>query len=157
MLTRAPSLPLPDSTGKVEELAACWKRQPVMLVFYRGHWCPYCRRYLCKLQMNLPKFAARGVSVVAVSPEPPGLAAGLKAELGLRFAVLSDTDGKVIEAYGTKNSFSSAKTLLPHPAVFLINTAGEIVFRSIDRNYKKRTTMRALLQAIESCLPTAAA
>jgi peroxiredoxin len=156
MLQRAPSLSLPDDTSATIDLDSLWRDSPLMLVFYRGHWCPYCRRYLCKLQLNLEKFLARGIAVAAISPEPPSLSAGLRAELGLKFRLLSDTDGTAIGAFGTRNSFTSAKTLTPHPAVFLIATSGEIVFRTIDRNYKKRSTMRSLLQAVDTCLPSAA-
>lgn len=157
MFSRAPSLALPDDSGNVVELSSLWSQAPLMLVFYRGHWCPYCRRYLCKLQMHLHKFTARGVGLVAVSPEPPSLSSSLRMELGLKYRLLSDTDGQAIAAYGTRNSFTSAKTLTPHPAAFLITTAGDIAFRSIDRNYKKRSTIRSLLQSIDTCLPAVTA
>lgn len=38
-----------------------------MLVFYRGLHCPVCRRYLTELDGMLEKFAAQGVSVLALS------------------------------------------------------------------------------------------
>ena len=107
--------------------------------------------------MHLHKFTSRGIAVAAVSPEPPSLSATLKRELGLKYLLLADTDGHAIAAYGTRNSFASAKTLTPHPAVFLINPAGDIVFRTIDRNYKRRSTIRSLLQAIDTCLPVSTA
>jgi hypothetical protein len=39
---------------------------------------------------------------------------------------------------------------LPHPAVFILDTDAIVRFRSIDRNYKKRTTLRTILGALDS-------
>ena len=122
---------------------------PVVVVFFRGHWCPYCRRYLAKLQAHWPRFAERRVRVVAISPEPPATSRMLVEQLGLAFPVLADTAGTVIDAYGTRNGFGSARVLLPHPSVFVVEGDGRVRFRSVDRNYKKRTTMRTIFAALD--------
>lgn len=144
----APDFLLPDAVGG-------WFRPfenlgPVglVVVFYRGHWCPYCRRYLAKLQANLSRIAAAGAKLVAISPEPPATSAALSAELGLTFPLLSDADGQVINRFGTRNGYLGGGSVLPHPSVFVIDNQGVIRFRSVDRNYKKRTTIRAILSTL---------
>jgi peroxiredoxin len=149
---RVPDFELPDQNGQVIRLSDRFERSPVLLAFFRGHWCPYCRRYLCKLQANRDRFEERSVRLLAISPEPPGTSNRLARELNLSFPILSDSTGTVIDAYGTRNGFTQGRALLPHPSVFLIDTAGFMRFRSIDRNYKRRTTMRAVFQQIDSLL-----
>ncbi len=44
---RAPDFMLPDATGKMISLYDTLKQAPVILVFYRGGWCPYCNLENC--------------------------------------------------------------------------------------------------------------
>src|SRR5258708_1169420 len=67
-LFEAPDLP---RTGQLAEIAAQKTVRFVLLVFYRGYWCPRCNLELLSLQENLERFAALGVRVVAVSTDPP--------------------------------------------------------------------------------------
>jgi peroxiredoxin len=144
----APDFALPAHDGSTYRLADHVAGSAVLLVFYRGHWCPFCRRYLCKLQSSLGGFLDRGVTLAAISPEPRKTSASLAADLGVTFPLLSDADGDVIARYGVRNGFASVRSLLPHPAVFLIDAERTVRFKSIDRNYKRRTTMPSLFRAI---------
>ena len=38
-----PQFLLPDETGRLVSLTALLVQGPVAVMFYRGHWCPYCR------------------------------------------------------------------------------------------------------------------
>lgn len=144
----APPWRLPDCFGRERTLQEFLKSGPLVLAFYRGHWCPYCRRYLGKLQANVDRIEAMGASLVAVCPEDPATSRRLAAELQLSFPLLCDPEGVTIDAYGVRNTFSSVRTLLPHPAVFVIDPEGVITFKSVDRNYKKRTTIRTILHEV---------
>lgn len=146
---------LRNHRGGMFRLSEALRAPPVVVVFVRGHWCPYCRRYLSKLQRHLPAFAQRGATVVAISPEPPATSAALARQLGLEFDILSDADGRVIELFNVRNRFSAAMTLLPHAAVFVLDAGGVIRFRAVDRNYKRRTTMRTILNQLPTHLPLA--
>jgi peroxiredoxin len=146
----APDFELPDHTGELFRLRDRLSPGGTVMVFYRGHWCPYCRRYLCKLQSNLSRFRSVDANIVAISPEPPATSSGLATELGLEFPLLSDADGRVINRYGTRNGFLGGGSVLPHPSVFIVDRLGVLRFRSIDRNYKKRTTVRSILTALSA-------
>ena len=143
-LDRAPDFTLSDHLGSPFRLHDRLGG-PLLVVFFRGHWCPYCRRYLGKLRDHWPRLRERGARVVAISPEPPATSRVLVTQLGLPFPVLSDADGRVIDAFGTRNGFASARAVLPHPSVFLVDCDGVVRAHSVDRNYKKRTTVRTIL------------
>jgi peroxiredoxin len=146
----APPFELRDCRGDAVRLGDLLARGPLVIVFYRGHWCPYCRRYLGKLQANQPRFIERGVGVVAISPEPPATSARLADDLNLTFPLLCDASGEVMNRYGTRNRLTSARTVMPHPSVFIVDAGGAVRFRSIDRNYKRRTTMHAIFLALDA-------
>jgi peroxiredoxin len=87
--------------------------------------------------------------VVAISPEPPATSRALAEELKLTFPLLSDPAGQIIDAYGVRNGFSTSRTLLPHPAIVILDDELVVRFKSIDRNFKKRTTMRSIAIALD--------
>lgn len=145
----APEFTLPDHKGRAFALSGRLGPRGAVVVFYRGHWCPYCRRYLAKLARAHAQFAQRGAVLVAISPEPCATSAALAAELGLPFPLLSDSEGSVIDSYGVRNGFTTATTLLPHPAVFVLKADRSVHFKSIDRNYRRRTPIPALFRALD--------
>src|SRR6478609_3921857 len=65
----APDFSAKDQYGKTVTLKSLLKKGNVLLVFYRGEWCPYCNKYLKELEESLLTIGAKGASVVAVTPE----------------------------------------------------------------------------------------
>jgi peroxiredoxin len=155
--TKAKDFELMDQMGGRVLLSDHLKRGPVLLVFYRGHWCPYCRRYLCKLKQFEKQLRENGVGLLAICPEPRETSSHLHHQLNLSYPLLSDSDGVVMEAFGTRNRLTSGGNYLPHPAVFLIDRDGTIRFGSIDRDFKKRTTMRTIRQEVDRLMSGEAA
>lgn len=142
---------LPDHQGGLFRLADRMGQGHTIVIFYRGHWCPYCARYLTKkIQPNLARLTEGGGTVVAVSPEPVRTAADFARRCGLSFPLLSDLDGRVMEQFGVRNGFSTATAMLPHPAVLVFDSELNLRFRSVDRNYKKRTTLSSIFNALDS-------
>jgi peroxiredoxin len=62
---------------------------PVVVTFYRGGWCPFCNLELKAYQAVLPRIAAAGASLVAISPEKPDDIVSTEKN-ALSFPVLSD-------------------------------------------------------------------
>src|SRR5271167_2756897 len=65
----APGFTLPDALGRPVSLADLLAEGPVVAVFYRGEWCPYCNLQLHALQAALPTIRELGASLVAISPQ----------------------------------------------------------------------------------------
>ena len=88
---QAPEFSLPDAVGRAVSLRERLSAGPVVLVFYRGEWCPYCNAYLRALQAALPDIASRGASLIAVSPQSPdhSLSITEKAELASMSSLMS--------------------------------------------------------------------
>lgn len=150
------------SLGLIDHRGALFEFKPspgasLVVVFIRGHWCPYCRRYLCKLQQHLQCFREIGGRVVVISPEPAQTSAGMVSQLRITIPILADTRGRAIDLFGVRNRFRASVTpRMPHPAVIIFRDDGQVAFRSVDRNYKSRTSMRTLLHQLRALARTEA-
>ena len=159
---------LPDARGGSFALSDALSRGPVVLVFYRGGWCPYCNIALKAYQRVLPEINALGAELVAISPERPDLSLSTAEKNDLAFAALSDTGNRVADAFraglsaadrsGTKAYASNGIDLaainaadewrLPVPATFIIAATGRVTLAHIEVDYRRRLDPDAVLAAL---------
>ena len=66
---QAPVITGTDQDGKKVSSAEILKDNKILLVFYRGNWCPHCRKHLTSLQENLNNLHKKGYYVIVVTPE----------------------------------------------------------------------------------------
>ena len=168
----APTFTLPSATAEPVALAQLLQQGPVVLVFYRGKWCPYCNVQLRAYQQLLPELVQRGATLVAVSPQTPDFTSLTASEKELSFPVLSDVGNVVARQYGLayKVGAEVADTLrgvgidlsahngtaddeLPLTATFIIGTDGRIKWSWVEANFKHRADPTEILAALAS-LPT---
>jgi len=163
---KAPDFTLKAPDGEVVKLSEELKKQPVVLMFYRGQWCPVCTRYLAAFQESIPQIAAKGARVLAVTPETNENIAKTVEKSKIDFTVLNDinesvmSDYKVLfsvtEAYqerirkGLKSdiAMNNGKTeaQLPVPATYVIGQDGIIKFVQFDLNYKNRASVEDIVK-----------
>ena len=163
----APDFTLPNPMGKSINLNAELQKGPIVLIWYRGAWCPYCNIYLEEIQKNAEAFSAVGAQVIAISPEKPDEGFTLKEKLSLKFHVLSDNGSKVAQQYGvvyelppkiaayyqdafdihTKNNDES--NLLPLAASYVIDTNGKVTYAYLNADYRERAAVETLLEEAE--------
>jgi peroxiredoxin len=162
-----PGFVLPDDSGHLVSLSSLLGEGPVVVVFHRGHWCPYCRLTAAALQRVAPRIAAAGGRLVAITPERRAYAARLKAEAGLDWPVLTDMDngyalslnlavwvGEELQALLLADGRDLTRFqgggswTLPLPATFVLDRAGTIVERYVDADYRRRMDLDALVAAV---------
>ena len=96
----APDFVLASHGGSIIELNRELAHGPVVLLFFRGGWCPYCSIMLRAWQEALPDVEAAGGHVLAISPEAQrGCQETAWRDL-LDFPVLSDRANRVADSYG---------------------------------------------------------
>jgi peroxiredoxin len=96
----APDFSLPDQRGQLHSLAAGVASGPVVLVFFRGGWCPFCSLTLRALDRLVPQLKAAGASLLAISPQTQAASLSTAERNSLRFPLLSDADNAVARRYG---------------------------------------------------------
>jgi peroxiredoxin len=167
--SKAPDFSAKDQNGNNVSLRDLRKKGPVVLVFYRGNWCPYCNKELKNLQDSLQLLQGQKATVVAISPEAAeGIGETVK-KTGATFPIIHDADAKLAKAYQVaftvdermvkrlqasqidlaKINNTKEAPVLPVPAVYIINRDGSITYRYFNENYRERPTVSSLLEHIK--------
>lgn len=95
------------------------------------------------LQRNLSNYDERGVTVVALSVDPPDATIPWATKKGLSFPLLSDPKLEIIRGWNLENE--GVGELAWH-AVYLIDTDGTIFYRKVGR---RRAYSEEFLAAID--------
>lgn len=164
----APAFTLPNHDGEPIALESLLDEGPVVLVWYRGGWCPYCNLTLRAYHEALPRIQGAGATLVAISPELPDNTKETVASNGLDFIVLSDVNNTVAESYGVvftltpevheiyNNAFGldehngDPSGKLPLAATYVIDREGIVRYAFLDADYTKRAEPADVLAALES-------
>ena len=166
--SKAPDFKLKDQSGVEVSLKEMRKKGPVVVLFYRGNWCPFCNRELKAFQDSLGLIQTKGAQVVAITPEGKEGIDSTISKTGAIFPILHDDEMKVATAYQvafavddrTVSRYKMAgidlaknngqKTpMLPVPAVYIINKEGSVTFRYFDENYRNRVSVKEILKNIQ--------
>ena len=70
------------------------------LLFYRGTWCPYCKRQLASYQAKQGELESAGVTVVAAAVDPLAQTKEMVESLGLTFPVAYGVTDADVAEYG---------------------------------------------------------
>ncbi len=169
-----PDLTLPDALNKPVSLSALWQRGPLVLIFYRGGWCPYCNLELRAWQQQLPALKHMGAQLVAVSPQTPDNSLTTAEKNELAFPVLSDSallaatafsvafemPPELIALYsGVGNDLpvlnGNGRWVLPVPATYVIDRHGRVVYAHVEADYRERAEPADVLAAVAQVRDTA--
>ncbi len=166
--SKAPEFKLKDQSGIEQSLKELRKKGPVVVVFYRGNWCPYCNKELKRLQDSLQYISAKGAQVIAITPEAQEGINKTIEKTGAVFPILYDADMKIAKAYQVSFQVEDKtverykgfgtdlltinqqkeKAYLPVPAIYIINKEGSITYRFFDADYRKRLAVKDILEQL---------
>jgi peroxiredoxin len=99
---QAPVFRLRDGYGRAFSSREALCRGPIVLVFYRGNWCPYCNIDLRAIEAVWHSIRGYGASLAVVSQQTPANGLETQRRNGLSFASLADVGGEVAHAYGLR-------------------------------------------------------
>jgi peroxiredoxin len=167
---QAPAFIVLDADGKEFSFDPDALDRPVVLITFRGGWCPFCNMHLSELRGVVPEIAAMGVDVMFLSGDRPemlyaSLAADTQETIAdLDYKIYSDADAQAAIALGIafkasdrtinrraekgqdiEDSSMLQHGVLPVPAVYAIDTSGTIRFDFVEPNYKVRLPSDELL------------
>lgn len=97
---RMPGFLLPNEAGRLIASEMLLERGPLVLTFFRGHWCPYCTAMLAALEACLPEISAERATLVALTPETGGLGFASATARPLHYEILIDVDNLVGLQFG---------------------------------------------------------
>ena len=149
--------------------------KPVILISFRGGWCPYCNFHLSELRQVIPEIRDLGIDVLFLSGDRPeilyaSLTAEAQADIGaLDYRIYSDASGDAAIALGIafaaaertikrryergqdiKDSSMEQRGILPVPAVIAVNARGIVSYVYTNADYKVRLPAEDLLEVARS-------
>ncbi|WP_239619249.1 peroxiredoxin-like family protein [Cohnella mopanensis] len=159
------SNPLGEQVTLYDELA----KGAVVLIFYRGSWCPYCNIQLRGFQLLLSEFRKHGGQLIAVSPQSPDNSISQTEKEELTFQVLSDTNGLVSESYNLlfelpdylQNTFiytlkrdltefnATDRWVLPVPATYLIDKDRIVRHAYVNPDFMQRVEPQEMIDLLK--------
>ncbi len=165
----APQFKLPNQKGSQISLEHRLAKGPVIVVFYRGAWCPYCNLTLRTYQSNLDRIVSAGGSLIAISPQLPEVTAQTATNNSLGFDVVSDVGSSVAAAYNVAfrlpsalrelyqeighplpNFNGSGQWTLPVPGTFVIGRDRRLAVTHIDADYRNRFEPSVAIDALSA-------
>jgi peroxiredoxin len=121
---RFPAFILPDKQGEPFDLRSQLIEGPLMFVFYRGDWWPYCNGQLVSFARDYEEFEERGVRIAGISVDPPSRNAAMVDKLDLSFHLLSDPRGDLIKRCGLWNEEEGVS----EPAIVALEKSGTVQY-----------------------------
>ncbi len=160
----APDFSAKDQDGNIINLKQALQKGPVVMLFYRGQWCPYCNKQMSRFSDSLSLLIAKGASVLAIAPETAENVKKTIEKTKSTFPVLEDqglaimkmykvnfaVDEKTITKYkGYGIDFDKANGVnganLPVPATYIIGKDGKVKYVFFNTDYRKRASVMDVL------------
>jgi len=160
----APDFTAKDQDGNTLSLKERLKEGLVVILFYRGQWCPHCNKQLSHFADSLQLLRDKKVTVLAVTPETADGIRKTIEKTRASFPVLEDAgleimklykvnfavDAKTISSYkGYGIDFNKANGAnganLPVPATYIIGTDGKVKYVFFNTDYRKRVSVKDIL------------
>lgn len=165
---KAPNIVATDQTGKSINSSEILTTNKILLVFYRGNWCPHCGKHLGELEKNLEDLKSKGVFVLVVTPESVERTRETQEKFGTSFSIVHDAGNRIMKDYKVAfevnednvpnyydkvtelvNQYNSEnEKYLPVPATYLIGTNGKIEYVHYDPDYKKRSDISEIVNSL---------
>ncbi|MFT5431977.1 MAG: peroxiredoxin [Myxococcota bacterium] len=168
----APGTMAPDFTLKGVEavqLSKLHQAGPVLLLFYRGGWCPYCNFQVWELANKSKAFQQAGVTLLMVSVDEPDATSVTHQAYKVPFKLLSDPDLVAHKAFDVDLKLDEASVdrlnglgidleawsrrkhhTIAIPSAFYIEKGGRIGWSHVSKDYQTRPSATQLLKVVRS-------
>jgi len=169
--SKAPDFKAKDQNGNEVVFKDLRKKGDVVVVFTRGSWCPYCNRFLRHSQDSIGLIQAKKAQLIVITPESHEGIDSVVAKTGVKFPIIYDSAMKITNGYNgsyrveekvvtrykdsnppidlLKINNQRKDAYLPITAVYVVNDEGSVTFRYFDEDYKKRISVKEIVQALK--------
>jgi len=143
-----------DQNGNSIQFSELLKKGKVVIVFYRGQWCPICVPHLRTMQKGLMEVENKGASILIITPEKQENIQKTMLKTSITIPIIYDENYKIMEAFDVaflpgkglrviyntllradlKNAQSDDSQTLPVPATFIIDTDSTVKWRHFNQH-----------------------
>lgn len=163
-----PDVELLGLDGKAVKLSSLYQAKPLVLVFFRGGWCPICTRHTQELIKAYPEIQKYGAELIGISPDSPASSESNHSKNDVPFPFYSDAQVAASTAFGLafrvddqtlakykgygidlEKASGYQHHALPIPAIYIVDQQGRVVFAHSNPDYRERLDPQKLLVALE--------
>jgi thioredoxin-dependent peroxiredoxin len=149
----APDFTLTNYDGVVHRLSEFQEKKAVVLVFYRGYFCPSCVGQLGHLKSLLSDKEKQSVQVIGVSNDTREDTQNTLIEVSkfpgkADYLLLEDRGHATVDRYGINNP-AEFKPGIPYPVTYIIDRQGRITHRFVDPVHYERATNEWIRDALK--------
>lgn len=137
------NLELKNIDDSVIDLSDYLNQRRLLLIFFRGAWCNYCKKQLKEIQSKISEFDKLNIKIIALSCDNKLNSSLLKEFLRLDYLVLSDSEYKVIDSFDFRTTYKGKE--VSKPAVILFDNSGTELYRCVGRDFDDRIDTNELL------------
>lgn len=164
----APAFELTDHNGKPVSSVDLLAKGPLVLLFIRGRWCPFCVTQMEAMNYIAAQIAAAGASLIAISPQTEKQAYFMHDQHKLAFPLLVDARNQVARQFGlVYNVPDEQKDLyrrifvnlplangddswtLPIPATYILDRDATVLYACANEDYTERPEPLEILSLLE--------
>ncbi len=139
--------------GKETTLGKILDHGPALIVFTRSvEWCPYCQTQLKSINGIVGDLKDRGYRLYGLSYDSPDQQDRFSKNQMLQYEMLSDEPSTVINAFGIRDpQYTEGRAVgVPYASVYLIDSTGKILAKTVSGDYKKRPSNDQILALADS-------
>jgi peroxiredoxin len=160
----APDINAVSQDGKNIQLKKLLATGDVVLVFYRGQWCPFCNKHLSKINDSLSFIIAKGATVLTITPETAENIKKTIEKTKASYSIIEDKGMSIMKNYKVnfaidENTIEKYKKYgidfdkangtnaanLPVPATYIISRDGKIKYAFFNPDYRQRPSVKEIL------------
>lgn len=120
--------------------------KPMLMIFYRGNWCPLCMAQIKEVAGQYRELAEKGVEIMLISPQSQSHTANLAQRFDAPMSFLVDQDNAMAKHLGifAANGLPSGMQVLGYdsdtvmPTVIMTDAVGRILFADLTDDYRVR-------------------
>ena len=164
-----PDFNLKTCDNKSRSLKDLLNKKYLVIIFYRGSWCPFCDIYLKHLDLWYAEIKQAGAELAVISPQIPSESIKMKKENNMNINILYDEHNKLAKEFGIvyavpedvlkvydgfginlekENNYQEKE--LPVTSIFIANSNGKIVYSYIEPDYRKRLDAKEIIKVLKS-------
>jgi peroxiredoxin len=147
---KIPGFELKDQAGKTQTFESLRGPNGLLLVFSRSaDWCPLCKSQLIDFESSRKNFEAKGIRIASVTYDSPEVLSTFAQRKNVNFELLSDTDSKLIDAFGVRNTeVTGTQVGIAIPNYYLIGADGVIQHRWEESTLDNRVTANYFYETV---------
>jgi peroxiredoxin len=141
---------LQNNNGEDFDFYKYQEDKSLLILFFRGVWCNYCKTQLKEINDNLADLEKLNLKIIAISSDTKFNSSLITKFFRLKFPVLADPNFEVINDFKLKTTYKDKQ--IAKPAVFLFSPEHEELFQFIGDTYDDRMAAEDLMPQLKKIL-----